>query len=125
MKKEYISAVLVNSQVLLSELDIGEKENGLDDNGFYTFINPVKPIIMPETNKIALVAMNPFSDSIEYKIHASHIMSMGSMDITYIDTYNNAVDSIQEKLKIKYQEYTEIPEYDETLNNFDKSNTVH
>ena len=123
---EYISAILQNGQVIL-----GQVEDEIDDNGFYTFHNPLKPIILTESNKIALVQMNPFSDSIEFKIHESHVMSLGALQITYIDVYNNAVNTIEESLLAKYKDYTEtseepqMDEYDNVLNDLNESKTIH
>jgi hypothetical protein len=107
MEKDYVSAVLSNGQVIISQVDIV-----LDEEGYYTFINPLKPVIMPETNKVALVQMNAFSDAEEYKIHQSFVMSIGSLDATYIDTYTNAVDSIEHKRKVKYQRLVEDTDED-------------
>lgn len=112
--KEYITATLVNGQVLISELI---KE--VDENGFYTFNNPTKPIMMPESNKIVLVSLNPFSDSIEFKIHASHVMVMGNLDATYIDVYNSAVEIIHKNIKMKYDKMLENDESDEFEDKFE------
>ena len=75
--------------------------------------------------------MNPFSDSVQYKIHATHVMSIGQLEMTYIDTYNNAVNAIEKSLLNKYQVYTqteetpEMDEYDEILNDVKESKTIH
>jgi hypothetical protein len=86
---EYVTIIQINGQVLLTKL-LGD----VDDNGFYTIENPLKPIVMSESSKVMFVAMNPFSNSVEFKLHASHIMTMGNMDESYIDVYNNAVQAI-------------------------------
>jgi hypothetical protein len=101
-------------------------DDELDESEFYTFHNPTKPIMMPDTNKIMLVAMNPFSDSIEFKIHASHILSMGNLDEVYLDIYMNSVDTILNKIKNRNIVKDEYPDdYDENLNTFEKSQMIH
>lgn len=120
---EYITATLVNGQVLISEL-MGE----IDENGFYTFNNPTKPIMMPESNKIVLVSLNPFSDSVEFKIHGSHVMVMGNLDATYIDVYNSAVEIIHKNIKMKYNkmlENTELDEYEDKFEGVEISQLIH
>lgn len=117
----YVSATLVSNQVIISEVD-----DDLDENEFYTFHNPTKPIMLEDKNKIMLVAMNPFSDSVEFKIHASHILSMGNLDEVYVDIYLNSVEMILNKIKNKTLVKDEYPEdYDEDLNNVEKSQMVH
>lgn len=117
----FVTATLISNQVIISEV-----EDQLDENEFYTFINPTKPIMMPDTNKIMLVSMNPFSDSAEYKIRASHVMCMGNLDEVYLDIYLNSVDIIHNKLKSQNIMKDEYPDdYDEDLNNVEKSQMIH
>ncbi len=117
----FVSATLISNQVIISEV-----EDNLDENEFYIFHNPTKPIMMPDSNKIMLVSMNPFSDSVEFKIHASHILCMGGLDEAYVDIYLNSVDVIQNRLKNKNIVKDEYPEdYDEDLNNVEKSQLIH
>ena len=117
----FVTATLVSNQVIISEV-----EDDLDENEFYTFHNPTKPIMMEDKNKIMLVAMNPFSDSVEFKIHASHILAMGNLDEVYVDIYKNAVDVIHNKIKNRTLVDDEYPDdYDEDLNNVEKSQLIH
>ena len=117
----FVTATLISNQVIISEVD-----DDLDENEFYIFHNPTKPIMLEDKNKIILVAMNPFSDSVEFKIHASHIISMGNLDEVYVDIYLNSVETIHNKLKNRNIVKDEYPEdYDENLNTFEKSLMIH
>ena len=117
----FVTATLISNQVIISEVD-----DDLDENEFYTFHNPTKPIMLEDKNKIMLVSMNPFSDSVEFKIHASHILSMGNLDEVYVDIYLNSVEIILNKIKNRNIVKDEYPEdYDENLNTFEKSLMIH
>lgn len=124
MDEEFVTVILISNQVLLTKL-VGD----VDENGFYVFKVPLKPLIIPDSNKVALVAMNPFSNSVEYRIHSQHIISIGIMDIGYIDMYNNAVDALFTKTKSKYDKLLDLDdeEYDDEsdLNILEISNTLH
>jgi hypothetical protein len=96
-EKEYVTLTLTSGQVIMSKMNLI-----MDDDGYYTLESPMKPIILTESNNIALVAMNPFSESIQYKIHGMHIMTVGALDVSYIEVYDNAVLALEKKTKEKY-----------------------
>ena len=104
---QYITATLVNSQVIISEMI--EKS---DNDEYYILVNPTKPIMMPDTNKILLVAMNPFSDSTEYKLHVSHVLTIGSLSPAYIDAYVASTKVIKEN---SLKNYDVVDDVDELL----------
>ena len=117
----FVTATLISNQVIIAEV-----EDELDDDNFYTFHNPTKPIMLEDKNKIMLVAMNPFSDSIEFKIHASHILAMGNLDKVYVDIYEKSVEEMHKRLKNRNIVKDELPDdYDEDLNNVEISQMVH
>ena len=49
-------------------------------------------------NCLVLSMMNPFSDSDEFQIHRSHILSVGSMHFEYVDAYYEAVERIEKNI---------------------------
>lgn len=102
---EYVSIVLVNGQVIISRMS-----TSLDENDYYTMIHPLKPILLPESNKIALIQHNPFSESIEFQIHASHVITMGALDATYVTIYDNAVEALTKKVKRDYDSIFNLDE---------------
>ena len=117
----FVTATLISNQVIIAEV-----EDELDDDNFYTFHNPTKPIMLEDKNKIMLVAMNPFSDSIEFKIHASHILAMGNLDEVYLDIYVKSVKEMHKRLENRNIVKDELPDdYDEDLNNVEISQMVH
>lgn len=105
---EYITLTLINGQVLISKMS-----PILNKHDYYTMINPVKPILLPESNKVALVQHNPFSESIEFQIHATHILTMGALDVNYVEMYDNAVNALHKKTKKSYDEFLKLDELDD------------
>lgn len=121
---QYITATLVNSQVIISEV-----EEEMDEDEFYTLINPTKPIMMGESNKILLVAMNPFSDSTEYKLHVSHVMTMGNLSSTYLDAYLASVKVIKDNILKNYDVVNNVDDFlddaEEVVKKDKKSYSIH
>jgi hypothetical protein len=109
--KEYVTITLTTGQVILSRMELAA-----DEEGYFTLESPMKPIILTESNNIALVAMNPFSDSVDFKVHGMHIISVGALDANYIEMYDNAVLALHKKTK---QNYDEMFNLEETLDDFD------
>jgi hypothetical protein len=105
--KEYVTLTLSTGQVILSKMELTA-----DDDGYYTLESPMKPIVLTESSNIALVAMNPFSDSVAFKIHGMHIISVGALDANYIEMYDNAVLALHKKAKEKYDELFNLPDDD-------------
>lgn len=101
MRKEYVSLTLTTGVTVLCEID-----SKPDANGFYVIHNPVKPIAIQDgtESRIALVQMNPFSDSSEFRIHHSHIVSVGSMIADYIEKYIDSVRQIDLAIEKRYRE---------------------
>lgn len=119
MNKEYTTITCVNGQILISEMSLE-----LDDNGFYTLTNPVKPVPLDDGKSVVFIRANPFSDSTTFKIHATHVMLIGSLDATYINDYEKIVHKIESTIQDSYSKLAESPEYDELLNSFDTPNTL-
>lgn len=108
LELEYVSMVLINGQILITKMKLI-----LDDNDCYTIFSPMKPIILPESNKIALMSHNPFSESIEFQIHASMVMTIGALDINYIQMFDDAVDALMKKTKASYDKFLGNDEIDD------------
>ena len=102
-----MSVTFTTGVTVLCELDVTASPTG-----FYTLYNPLKPVAMQDENgsKIALVQMNPFSDSSEFKIHYSHIVSVGSMIADYIEKYVESVHQIDMAIAKRYSDML-IPEH--------------
>lgn len=116
---DYITSVLVNSQVIISEVLNETAEH-------FVFLYPTKPIMLPDSNKILLVAMNPFSDEIEYTIDKIHIISIGKLQDSYVDIYKKSVEVIKNNNKVAYGEIDEIlDEYENSLNKTEISHLIH
>jgi hypothetical protein len=111
-EKEYVTITLTTGQVILTKMNLSS-----DEDGFYKLESPMKPIVLTETNNIALVSMNPFSDSIDFKVHAMHIVSVGSLDANYIEMYDNAVTALhktaKQKIEVMFNMDDEIPDLDD------------
>ena len=111
----YITAILINSQVVISEV---LSETSTD----FTFLYPTKPIMLPDSNKILLVAMNPFSGEITYTISKSNIISIGKLQDSYVDIYIKSVEVIKNNSKKPFNEIDEIlDEYEDSI----KSSLIH
>lgn len=116
MEKDYVTMQLISGTTILAQV---EKE--LDDNGYYVTHYPLKPVLVGE--KIILTSCNPFSDDFVFRIHQTHVITIGSMHFSYIDLYNESVKRIDEQIKQEYNDLLEPEE--EKIYIIDETVTMH
>lgn len=116
--KVLVSMILINGQVVLTECQATP-----DENGFFTLINPVRPVIIENT--IEFVAFNSFSDSTHYKVHFDKIISIGEMHFQYIDKYIESVERIDKEVLSKYEELMKPEKSSSSIYVDNESNSIN
>jgi len=94
MNMKYVSMQLTTGTTILAEMYI--EDSGSD---FFRVKNPLRPILVDASSQaITLVAMNPFSDSTDYLISATNVVSVGEMHFEYLNLYIESVDRIERSI---------------------------
>lgn len=118
MDKEYVSMQLISGVTLLAQI---EKE--LDDVGYYVVHYPLKPVLVEES--VVLASLNPFSDDFVFRIHPTHVLTIGSMHFSYIDLYNNSVKRIDEQIKQEYNALLEPVDEEDKIHIIPQNTILH